>query len=306
MALPPLTHHEILAIAGPFSAHGRSVDLAASDRTARRIAFRARERDGLVERLMLDADQEGEYTLTRHLAPRDAGPDSTLQASGADPAELLARIDAVPPARQWRREADAVLALHLRVAAEGTLAMQRAQAQLPRLLLGFTISGVSGFPAEITLQRRDGARLELPTDVLAVLGRAWERLTPVKSGWIGSIAVRGKGAARSADAEARLVRTVQHLQQTLAEPPPRFHERFYGARWRVAMRGTLPVAVGLGLVAFAFTMRGREGSGSILALLANIAPPLLMGLFFMRREMPVIGLPRPPRRPPANAWEIST
>lgn len=305
MALPPLTHHEILGLAGPFAASGRSVDLAASDRVVRQVAFRPRERDGLVERLQLDCERDDAYTLVRRIAPADGGPDSSLAAEGSDPAELLARIDAVPPDRQWRREHGAVLALHRRVAADGSLSLQRAEAHLPRLVLGMSLSGVSGYPAEITLQKTGGARLDLPTDVLAVLGRAWERLTPLKSGWIGSIAVHGKGAARSADAEARLVRTVQHLSQTLAEPPARFHERYYGARWRVAMRGTLPVAVGIALVAFAFAMRGREDSASVLAILANIAPPLLMGLFFMRREMPLIGLPRPPRRPPANAWETS-
>ncbi len=306
MALPPLTHHEILALAGPFAAHGRSVDLAASDRAARRIAFRPRERDGLVERLALECDDERELRLVRHLAPPSGAPDSSLAASGSDAAELLARIDAVAPERQWRHEAGAVLALQLRVAADGALAMQRAEAHLPRLRLGMTVSGVSGFPAEITLQRTGAGKLELPTDVLAVLGRGWERLTPLKSGWIGTIGIRGKGAERSRDAEARFVRSVQHLAQTLAEPPARFHERYYGARWRVAMRGTLPVAVGIALVTFAFAMRGREGSASVLAILANIAPPLLMGLFFMRREMPLIGLPRPPRRPAADAWETSS
>jgi len=39
-ATAPLTHHEILALVAPFARRGRRVDLAASDRVARRIAFR--------------------------------------------------------------------------------------------------------------------------------------------------------------------------------------------------------------------------------------------------------------------------
>ena len=150
MALPPLTHHEILSLAGPFSARGRSVDLAASDRVARRIAFRPREHDGLVEHLALDCERDDAYTLVRRVAPAEGGPDSSLAAEGHDPGELLARIDAVPFARQWRREHGAVLALHRRVAADGSLSLQRAEAHLPRLLLGMSLSGVSGYPAEIT------------------------------------------------------------------------------------------------------------------------------------------------------------
>ena len=38
------------------------------------------------------------------------------------------------------------------------------------------------------------------------------------------------------------------------------------------------------------------------ALLANVAPPLLMGLFFVRREMPRIALPRWPARLADDAW----
>ena len=39
MNAPPLTHHDILALAEPFARRGRRVDLAASDRIARRVVF---------------------------------------------------------------------------------------------------------------------------------------------------------------------------------------------------------------------------------------------------------------------------
>jgi hypothetical protein len=40
MDTAPFTHHEILALVEPFARRGRRVDLAASDRVARLIAFR--------------------------------------------------------------------------------------------------------------------------------------------------------------------------------------------------------------------------------------------------------------------------
>ena len=40
MPANPLTHHEILALVEPFTRHGRHVDLAASNRIERRLAFK--------------------------------------------------------------------------------------------------------------------------------------------------------------------------------------------------------------------------------------------------------------------------
>jgi hypothetical protein len=56
--------------------------------------------------------------------------------------------------------------------------------------------------------------------------------------------------------------------------------------------------VGAGLAA----QRAGGEWNAALAILANIAPPLLMGLFFLRREMPRIELPRIPLPPRASAW----
>ena len=44
MNAPPLTHHDILALAEPFARRGRRVDLAASDRIARRVVFQEMQR----------------------------------------------------------------------------------------------------------------------------------------------------------------------------------------------------------------------------------------------------------------------
>jgi hypothetical protein len=96
---------------------------------------------------------------------------------------------------------------------------------------------------------------------------------------------------------------VQHLPHTLAEPPASFHPRHRAARWALSLREMLPMGFGIGLVALALLLQ-RLGSEhtALRALMANVAPPLLMMLFFLRREMPHIGLPRVPRRLPADAW----
>lgn len=310
MSLPPLSHHEILALAGPFARRGRHADLAASDRAERRLAFRPRvlpAADGLPplhEALHLDGSQRaGHWRLVRTLALPD-GPSATLAAEGDEPGALLERIESVPAARQFQISPQAVVALQQRAEADGHLSLQRAQAQVAGLTLEMRVSGVSGFPAELELRRAEDDPIELPRDVLAVLGGRWDRLTTLRRGWLGSVQVKGEGAARSADAEAQLHAAIDHLSRTLAEPPLAFHQRHLRARWRVAMRGTLPVFGGFALVGLAILLRqhGSSQAVSALGLLANLAPPLMMGLFFVRREMPQIGLPRVPRRPRAGAW----
>jgi hypothetical protein len=307
--MTPLSHHEILAVAAPFARSGIQVDLSASDRSDRRLAFRARLRpaaDGqpaMTEMLTLApaAERDGAPWRLQRTLTRPDGAEALLEADGPDAAELLTRVQAVPPARQFRGDATA---LHHRVADDGMLTLRRARAQVAGLTLVMQVSGVSGFPAELELLRNEGDTIALPRDLLAVMGRRWDRLSPVRRGWTASVGLRGSGSDRSNDAEARFAQAVAHLAHTLSEPPGNFHDRHRGARWRVAMRGTLPLAVGAGIVALAFVLRaqGDGPAASALALLANITPPLLMGLFFLRREMPQIGLPRIPRRPTGERW----
>ncbi len=306
--LPPLTHHEILARVGPFTRRGHSVDLGASDRARREIAFRPLEHPAagglppLRETLRLDLTEPERPRLTRELLAPD-GMKASLQAEGADAGLLLEDIMAVPPARQLQRVDGCLIAMHHRLNGR-TLLLREAEARLPGLTLRMTVTGVSGYPAEIELLPAPGTTPEFPSDLLAVQGGAWGRLTAVQRGWLGSVMLRGADARRSDDAQALLTRCVTHLRQTLSEPPERFHGRHRGARWRLTVREMLPMSVGLGVVALALELQ-RQGPerASVLALLANVAPPLLMMLYFLRREMPHIGLPRVPRRLPASAWQ---
>jgi len=116
--------------------------------------------------------------------------------------------------------------------------------------------------------------------------------------------LRGQDAARSADARERLALSLAHLAGVLAAPPALFHQRFRARRWRIGLLRGVPLSVGVAVVAVAFAVRGTGGQAeAMLGALANLVPPLLMALFFMRREMPRIELPRVPRRPPASSWQ---
>lgn len=130
----PLSHHEILALVEPFTRAGRQVDLARSDRAARRLLFKPvvhPATEGLppvTETLKLeDLGRPGAcfWRLTRVLdlpdvpnaadarevpatpdagagSPRAAVPaplQATLQLDGATPAEGLQRVAAIAPAR---------------------------------------------------------------------------------------------------------------------------------------------------------------------------------------------------------------
>lgn len=301
--MAPLSHHEILARVGPLTRAGRTLDLAASDRAARRLAFRPREHAGeppLRESLVLDLS--GRPRLVRTLTAPD-GLQARLEAEGEDLALLLAQVEAVPPERQFRRLAGAEVALQHRLAADGSPRLRGAEARRPEAVLTMTLTGVEGYPAELVLAAADGARFTPPGDLFAVLGRGWTRLQPVGRTWQGSVRLRGDGAARSAAAEAALETALTHLQHTLAAPPAAFHARHRAARWAVVARESVPLMVCLAMVDVGLLLQrlGPEQAGW-LGLLANMAPPLLMGAFFLRREMPVFGWPRPPRTPAPDAW----
>lgn len=310
MAIVPLSHHEILGLIEPFARRGRRADLAGSDRLARRLAFRPLEHDGdglaYRETLELDSATPGVLHLTRTLAPAD-GPASTLSTSGDDPAALLAAIEAVPHARQLRTGPGFVVASSHRLETSGVLRLTHGATSVAGTTLALTMPGHRGRRAEVSLSTRLDDPIELPEDLLAVLGRDWSGLdrwtgrTAVR--WVGSVRLRGRGDAADADAERKLERAALHVAATLAEPPARFHEKMRGARWVFAFRRAIPLLVCIGLIvaAFAFTKAGMAQDSIVRMLLFN-APPLMLVAFFCLRELPRIEVPKWPRRPDAAAW----
>jgi hypothetical protein len=54
--------------------------------------------------------------------------------------------------------------------------------------------------------------------------------------------------------------------------------------------------------ALALGVQQHLDSEPVLRLLVNLAPPLMLGLFFAMPEMPRVALPRPPRRVRGASW----
>jgi hypothetical protein len=275
-------------------------------------------------------------------ASPNASLHATLHAEGKHPGDLLARMATVPLRCQFRQQAGwciaeshrldvsastmsttasttmsiaesttastagptATAAIHFDAPVEAApLILTSATAQVDGLLLTLTVPSLSGIPAEIELQPAANQPCALPDDLLAVLGWSWTRLIRVSSGWQGQLRLRGKGAARSRDAEIKFVHTVAHVARTVATPPTAFHERWRARRWRVTLRRAVPLLVTAGLIggAAAVPTLGLSES-SLLRLVAFQFPPLLLGLVFCMRELPQIEIPPWPRRLAASAW----
>lgn len=323
MTTAPLTHHEILERIEPFVRRGRHADLAASDRIARRIAFKAVEHAGdtpaspcLRDTLQLEQLREDHYRLTRVLS-HPSGAQARLVTEGAQPGELLARIECVAPWRQVRTVGSFVIALRHRLeASDGTpgdaamlvLTDAEAHGEGPNAWLKLTLDvpSMKGVSGEIKVFADAADGVDLPDDLLAVQGRDWDcfrRIIGGAEGWRSSVKLRGSGAARRDDAERKFECTVEHVARTLAEPPARFHERWTVARWQVFMRRTIPLGVCVGLIAGAAAVpyMGIADDSVIHMLLFN-APPLLLVLFFSMRELPRIEVPPLPARLRAATW----
>jgi hypothetical protein len=298
MSAQPLSHHEILGLVGPFARAGRHVDLAATQRQERKIAFRpldlpaapatvdAPAADGapaLRETLVLESFGTGTFRLTRTLASLGDGLRATVQGLGPDPAVLLAQVLAVEPRSQFRRGPGWSLALSYelytaRAPASGTGAtagsdppaaappavppaeavLVRGEARVDGLVLKLSLSAVKGVAGELTLEPNGPARPELPQDLLAVLGWNWARLVETREGWRSKLRLRGDTLRRSAGAERALERAAAHLARTLAEPPARFHERWRSARWGVVLRRSLPVLTVISVMVAALLLPRAE------------------------------------------------
>lgn len=331
MSLPPLTHHEILELVAPLSRRGRRVDLDASDRIARRLAFRPIEHPAagpagtdaaealpaLREDLQLEHLFQRLFRLTRVLTP-PSGPPARLVAEGPDPGALLALIEAVPPSRQLRVGPGFALSHHHHIdapeaeGAEAPLCLVESRAQARGLALTLRMPMVKRRPADLELQAEGDGRggrgglIALPEDLLAVLGWDWAPLKRVDEGqWRSKLRLRGGEPSRSRGAEAKAERAARHLAQILAEPPPRFHERFALQRWGAAARRLLPVMTAVAIVVVALVVPADYvRSRPVLMLLLMNAPVVLIGLAFTLQEMARIEIPPLPRPAAERAWRL--
>lgn len=314
MASHPLTHHEIFTLVEPFTRRGRHVDLAASDRIERRLAFRATEHAGagpasppLRETLQLEHPDGDTFRLTRIVA-LPGGVEARLHAEGKHPGDLLAQIEAVEPRRQVVAGDGFMIGLcHRLEASRGAgaaqLVLTRGVAQVGGLAVALNVPKVAGISGEIELSAPAGDRLDVPEDLLAVIGWDWGRIGYMRGAWRGSLKLRRREPERSRDAERKLQRTAEHLARTLAEPPGQYHDRLVRARWEVTFRRAIPLLVCVGLIAASLAVPYLSLSeDSVFRMLIFNAPPLLLALFFSLREIPRIEIPPMPRRLTASAW----
>lgn len=319
-ALHPLSHHDIIGLVEPFTRAGRRVDLTASDRLQRRLVFKPIDHldptaavPALREIWQLDNPRDGHYRLTRTLT-LPCGLQAALATDGKHLGEMLALIESVALRRQFTVQAAYRIAESHRLEAPkasaaatagagGPLILTHATACVDTLVLTMTVPTLSGIPAEIALKPADGEGYELPEDLLAVQGWSWTRLIRVGNGWKCSLRLRGKDAARSRDAEAKLQRTARHLAETLAEPPRRFHERWGVVRWRVTVRRAVPLVVTVALIGVAAAVPSMGLSdNSLLRMVIFQSPPLLLALVFCLRELPQIEVPPWPRALVHASW----
>lgn len=316
----PLTHHEIVGRVEPFARQGWHVDLAASDRAARRIAFKPRERpaeppDGPPwrETLELDCRSDTRPVLTRTVAG-PGGATATAQAAGPDAGELLARLDAVPLAQHFSvgpgfvvaRSYDTALPSGVRASGAGVpRVLTRAQLVVGGLTLTLVIKlpGLRSVAADLTLTPAPGPRPDLPEDLLAVLGWDWARLVRGKDGWTSKLRLRGPVLRRSRTAEAALDRAGAHLARVMAEPPAAFHDRHRLARWGVVLRRGIPSLTALAMVVGALLLpRLTDPSNSGLWMALHYVPIGLLALSFSLQELAQFEIPPWPRRSRAGQW----
>lgn len=308
--LPALTHHDILELAAPFTRSGRHVDLDHSARRERRLLFQPVQHPGtlpgdapLQDVLQLECFSTELFRLTRLLS-HPAGAVARLHVDGADPAVLLARLEAVPPQMQFRHAAGVPIALEQRLEGRSSRPqLTQAVAQVQGLRVLLTLPQARGLPADLDLEIQGSAPIDLPEDLLAVIGWDWARLIRRPGRWASKLRLGRREPARSERALAQLEQTVAHLVQTFGEPPARYHQRHLAARRGVVLRRGIPVLTAAALVVAAFIVPRFIGEQALFTqLLVLSAPPVLLALGFSLQSLARFEIPPWPRPLEAAAW----
>jgi hypothetical protein len=318
--LIPLSHHEILGLVGPFTRSGRHVDLPGSDRRNRSITFKPvvhadlpADGETLTEVLVLENPEPERFRLVRTLT-EPAGHKATLEIEGTDPGILLEQVTAVEPARQFPVRGGVPIARSYRIEPRGAgedgnpaprwqVVLLRAEAEINGVLVSINAKTGRGMPAELDLSATHERDLNIPQDLLAVLGSDWRPLRGLGKRWRGSFRLPKNEPARTAEAERKTGRTVEHLARTFSRPPADFHGRWHGARWRVTLRRAVPLLTGLGILAATPLIKLFSlDDESLVRMLIFHAPPLMLVGMFMLKEMPVIEVPPLPRPLIKRSW----
>ena len=206
MTAPPLTHHDILALVGPFSRRGLHVDLANSARHERKLRFRA-EAASTGESLELECLETGSYRLVRTHACAE-GLEAEVRSQGRDLDRIIDAVTGVPAERLCVTGPGFVIARSYvaRVDKPGalpTITLSRGRVVVAGLTLTMRVAEVRRMAADLAIEPTGPEELALPQDILAVLGWNWARLVPAtRGGWTSKLRLRGDFAARTRAAEA--------------------------------------------------------------------------------------------------------
>jgi hypothetical protein len=313
MALPPLTHHEIIRLVEPFAKRGCHVDLGATDRLARRIVFKpvGHVEDNpaigpMREVLTLECNEGTTFRLIREVGAGDL--QARLSVQGGDPGLLLRLIDAVAVSAHFVWGDGFVIARSFNL--EETVAepaeymlLTLGEVRTSGLILRLRVSPGRGPPGDIDLVDQGSDPIQLPEDLLAVQGLAWARLRRSRGSWTSSLRLRGDGVERSRDAQARLEQVAVHLARSLSEPPARFHERWVIRRWVFYVFRLIPILASIGVVSGLVGLQAISwlGDAYLLALIL-IVPPLAFMTLLVMRDIPGVDKPPLPRRSGWSTW----
>jgi len=294
MATLPLSHHDVIALVEPFARRGHHVDLGASNRLERRLVFKPTE---LSQTLQLEGLGTDFWRLTR-TCTQAGGLQATLQAGGTSPAGLLALVEAFAAQRHFRQGPGWSIARSYECDAVDAVQLVRGVVQVEGLQLKLTVPASRRLSAEVELI---APGLDLPEDLLAVLGWNWARLLRGRMNWTSKLRL-GRGE-RSGRAEAALDHAAAHLALTLAQPPARFHERFRAARWGVVFRRGIPLLMALALLAAALGLPRFDTSDRPWLWMALYhVPTALIALSFCLQDLARFEIPPWPRRSAAPDW----
>ncbi|MFK7886371.1 MAG: hypothetical protein AB8G16_05840 [Gammaproteobacteria bacterium] len=310
VSLPPLSHHDVLRAAAPLTRAGLRVDLPASDRARRKIAFvqQALPDDPLIAvRHELHLLEEGATILIR-IAEYDHRLQATLTTQGGDIDALAAALLRLAAEDQFRFEGEALVADSYDVAPEkdARLELTGCATIVRGLLIETDARTVIGEPMTTTLALKGGATpWHLPDDFLALTHHGWRPLTETDEGWSTTLQVPVRQPARGRETRRRFGLMAAQIAAALSAPPQNYHRERRAARWRLYLRRFIPVFVCVAIVA-ALPLLDRlvlsDERGLHPAFLS--LPPLLMigALMLTWREMPRIEIPPRPRSLAANAW----
>lgn len=319
-AQPPLSHHDILRVSAPFVQHGLTVDLAASDRSARRIAFTA-PAAGSATDAQTEAGIELRYDLYL-LSPdapvliRIATFDGTLQATvscqGEDLQAMLAAVATVTPSSQFRAAGQATVADSFDIDPQpgAVPRLTACAAQVAGLIIETDARTVVGEPMETTLRALNpDAQWQLPDDLLSLAHPGWRPLTETDEGWRTTLKVPVREPARSRETQKRFARMVDAVSSVLSQPPERYHRDHRARRWRIYGRRFIPAGVCVAIVgALPLLDRFVLGDGAQMHPGFLSLPPVLMigALVLTWRDTPRIEIPPRPVPLDDTAWPVPT